>query len=115
MALTYRRWGCPPASPPGAPLRPPAPRALRLRQGDPGRDADGRLRVGPSGLCRAAEGGQGMTSTCRICGREIAQRFVGTVVVWGHLPNPRNAHHYAIALGPAPGAGGSGPATSEGK
>ena len=56
-----------------------------------------------------------MTSTCRICGREIAQRFVGTVVVWGHLTNPRNDHHYAIALGPAPGAGGSGPAPPPGK
>ena len=41
-----------------------------------------------------------MTSTCRICGREIAQRFVGAVVVWGHLTNPRNDHHYAIPTPP---------------
>ena len=46
-----------------------------------------------------------MTSTCRICGREIAQRFVGTVVVWGHLTNPRNDHHYAAPLRQSTAAG----------
>lgn len=39
-----------------------------------------------------------MTATCRHCRAEIAQRFVGTIVVWGHLVNPRNEHHYPEPL-----------------
>lgn len=36
-----------------------------------------------------------MTAVCRVCGSEIAQKFVGTTVIWGHVVNPRNGHHYA--------------------
>lgn len=32
--------------------------------------------------------------TCRICKREIVQRSVGPMIVWGHAVNPRNEHHY---------------------
>lgn len=31
---------------------------------------------------------------CRICKREIVQRFVGSMKVWAHATNPRNDHHY---------------------
>ncbi len=36
-----------------------------------------------------------MTTTCKVCGREIARRFVGQMIVWGHVVNPRDQHHEA--------------------
>jgi RNA polymerase subunit RPABC4/transcription elongation factor Spt4 len=32
---------------------------------------------------------------CRKCGRPIARRQWEGLVVWGHIDNPRNNHHYA--------------------
>ena len=37
-----------------------------------------------------------MTATCKTCGQEIAQKFVGQTVIWGHTVNPRNQHHPAV-------------------
>jgi hypothetical protein len=37
-----------------------------------------------------------MTTTCRVCGREIARRQIAPGFVrWGHTTNPRNEHHPA--------------------
>lgn len=34
-----------------------------------------------------------MTAICRKCGIEVQQRFVGSIMVWGHVSNPKQYHH----------------------
>ncbi len=66
-----------------------------------------------------------MTATCKRCGGDIAPRLVAGLLVYGHLVNPRNEHHYAVpsrTSGPEIPLGRSGgegrarlsPLTSEG-